>query len=156
MYKQLLIFHPPKSLFINFHCKKISANGTCTYEHMLNGNSHWLTNFGVNNFQHMVLAEFFVITQTTVHLNEHVYSHSDSLYCVSVCTVQFFLILFWLYPVDVSVQSSVAHTIHAMTRYSPDTAKSVAVDLAPLVFLAMHGTTSEEGTAVVLLIMMQQ
>lgn len=48
---------------------------------------------------------------------------------------------------DVNVQSSVAHTIHAMARYSPDIAKSITVDLAPLVFLAMHGTAKEDGTA---------
>ncbi len=55
----------------------------------------------------------------------------------------------WIIPVslslDISVQSSVAHTIHAMSRYSPDTAKNITVDLAPLVFLAMHGTVNEDG-----------
>ena len=47
--------------------------------------------------------------------------------------------------VDVSIQSSVAYAIHAMSQYSPDTAKNITVDLAPLVFLAMHGTVNEDG-----------
>lgn len=44
------------------------------------------------------------------------------------------------------MQSSVANVIHAVAQYSPDVAKDIAVDLAPLVFLAMHGTVNEEGT----------
>ena len=47
--------------------------------------------------------------------------------------------------VDISIQSSVAYTIRAIAQYSPDVAKDIAVDLAPLVFLAMHGTPNEDG-----------
>ena len=57
----------------------------------------------------------------------------------------FFNVYYYLCTVDVSIQSSVAHTIRAIAQYSPDVAKDIAVDLAPLVFLAMHGTPNEDG-----------
>ena len=46
---------------------------------------------------------------------------------------------------DSSVQSAVAHTVHAMMIHSLDAVKSAGSEIAPLIFLAMHATPSEEG-----------
>ena len=58
-----------------------------------------------------------------------------------------------LSPMDVSsltspdkeVQASVGLVFHSISRHSPDTAGSVMADFIPLVFLAIHTKTTEEG-----------
>ena len=47
--------------------------------------------------------------------------------------------------IDSTVHSSVAYTINAIVMHSPDVAKGIAIDLAPLVFLAMHMPVKQEG-----------
>ena len=51
---------------------------------------------------------------------------------------------------DSNILSAVAHTVHAMTLHSSDAVKGAGKELAPLVFLAMHATPSEEGQTPVL------
>ena len=46
---------------------------------------------------------------------------------------------------DSSIKSGIAHAFHAMAMHSPDTAKNVASDVLPLVFLAMHATAKDDG-----------
>ena len=51
----------------------------------------------------------------------------------------------FVHSADPQVQASVALVFHAISRHSPDTAGSVMTDFIPLVFLAMHAKTSDEG-----------
>ena len=46
---------------------------------------------------------------------------------------------------DSSVQSAVAYTVNAMMIHSLDASMSAGSEIAPLIFLAMHATPSEEG-----------
>ena len=46
---------------------------------------------------------------------------------------------------DSSNKSGIAHTFHAMALHSPDSAKKVASEILPLIFLAMHAKAKEDG-----------
>ena len=48
-------------------------------------------------------------------------------------------------PPDPLVTASVALVFHSISRRSPDTAGSLMTDFIPLVFLAMHTKTTDEG-----------
>ena len=52
---------------------------------------------------------------------------------------------------DSSNKSGIAHTFHAMALHSPDSAKKVASEILPLVFLAMHAKAKEDGMHIIML-----
>ena len=54
---------------------------------------------------------------------------------------------------DSSNKSGIAHTFHAMALHSPDSAKKVASEILPLVFLAMHAKAKEDGMTLYILIL---
>ena len=57
---------------------------------------------------------------------------------------------------DKEVQASVGLVFHSISRHSPDTAGSVMADFIPLVFLAIHTKTTEEGVWILSRFMYQE
>ena len=83
------------------------------------------------------------VSKTIVKLKTR-YLERDGWFCQWMMCVS--IHIFCFLHTDSSNKSGIAHTFHAMALHSPDSAKKVASEILPLIFLAMHAKAKEDGT----------